>query len=120
MKKFFFLFLLVPALSFGSGTLQVKPGFFMKAKKPGGQVGLSIYEPVIGGIKLNQWFGVGFQPRAYEDSVLYAVSDTTFEKWFGNFGFGVGYKFQHASAQSLNLGLISEHSVNVRGSWKLW
>lgn len=120
MKPLLLALCLLPALSFASGTLQLKPSYFMKAEKFGGQMGLSIYEPVVLGIKVNQWFGLGFQPRAFEDGVFYAVSDTTFERWFNRFSLGVGYKFTHASSDSIEPGLISEHALSLRASWKLW
>lgn len=119
MRKFLLTFLILPTLSFASGTLQVKPGYFMKAQKVGGQLGLSIYENVAGGIHFSQWLGIGTQPRFMDDSVFYAVSETAFGTWWGNTGLALGYKFQHAD-KAADLGLISEHSAFVKVSRKLW
>lgn len=118
MKHLLLILLALPTFAFGSGTLQVKPGYYMKAGKVGGQIGLSIYEDVLAGIHLNQWLGIGTQPRYFEDSVFYAVSETSFGTWFGATGLAVGYKFQHAD--KADAGLISEHSAFVKISRKLW
>lgn len=119
MKHLLLALLIAPALSLASGKIQVKPGYYIKAEKFGGQVGLSIYEPVFGGVAINQWIGVGTTPRPYDDSVFYAVSETSFEKWFGKVGAGVGYKFSHSS-KSLDPGVLSEHCAFIRASYQLW
>lgn len=118
MKKLFLILFIVGSTSFASGKLQLKPGYYMKAEKIGGQVGLSIWEPIGGGLNFSQWLGAGVQPRKLDDSVFYVVSETALGKWFGYTGVSMGYKFQHAD-QTVN-DLISEHSVFLKLERKLW
>lgn len=119
MKKLLLVLALFPLLSFGSGKLQIKPGYFFKAEKFGGQAGLSIYEKITDSVALNQWLGIGSQPRAFEESVFYAVSETSFESWYDKLGLAVGYKFQHADKSNEPV-LISEHGVFFKAYYKLW
>lgn len=118
MKKLLFILAVIPSLTFASGTFQVKPGYFVKAGKLGGQVGLSIWEPVTGRLHFSQWLGLGVQPRFQDQSVTFAVSESAFGMWFGRIGVDLGYRFTHADQ---NVGeLISEHGVYLKASYKLW
>lgn len=118
MKKLIFALAIFPMFAYPSGKIQVKPGYFMKAEKFGGQLGISIWEPVFSSIKFTQWFGIGTQPRVMDDSVFYAVSETALGSWFGRTGIFIGYKFQHADKASNDL--ISEHSVFLKAEYQLW
>lgn len=118
MKKFLLVLLVVPMISFGSGNVQFKPGYFVKAEKFGGQVGLSIWEKVTDRLHFSQWLGLGIHPRYLDDSVTYAVSESSFGMWHGRIGVDLGYKFTHAS-QNVD-SLISEHGVFLKASYKLW
>lgn len=118
MKKLLFTLAIIPSLTFASGTIQFKPGYFVKAEKFGGQVGVSIWEPVSGKLHFSQWLGLGIHPRLGDNSVTYAVSESSFGMWHGRLGVDLGYKFTHASQEVSEL--ISEHGVYLKASYKLW
>lgn len=118
MKAWVLGILFVSSVTFASGKLQIKPSYSLKSEKFGGQVGLSIYEPLLLGINYNGWLGAGIQPRVGEDSAKYAVFSSFLETWFGRTGLGVGYVFKKANVPVDEL--FSDHSIEAKLMYSIW
>ena len=118
MYRLFYSVVFLSSVCFGSGKLQLKESYFLKAQKAAPQIGVSIYEKLVGPVNYNGWTGIGWQPRVSDDTVFYAVSKHDLEVWLGNVGLSVGYGFRHADKPTGDL--ISEHDVHVGLNCKLW
>lgn len=119
MKRTLALGFLVLSMNvFASGKIQFKPGYYLKSKQLGGQVGLAVYEPLIGKLAYNQWTGYGYAPRLHEKGVNYFVSTHDLEIPTGNLTVGAGFTFKHTNQESEKL--FSDSDIHLKISYKLW
>lgn len=117
MKKTLFV-LLMSSFCFASGKLQIKSGYSLETKKLAPQLGLAVYEKLIGSTFYRQWSGLGLQPRLGEDHVLYMVSEHALGVHMGDVTASIGVKLQRASQDVI--GIESDVVPFLSLETKLW
>lgn len=107
--------------------LTVETGYYKNAGKvPPPTFGLGVYQSLGKGFAINNWNGIGFQPRASDETVRWFNSKTEILKHYGPLYLGLGYAFKHAQkpeviapGQELLL-QVSEHKVYGKLGLRLW
>ena len=117
MKKLI-IALFFPLTIFASGKLQVKSGYSLETDKVAPQVGIAIYEKLLGKSFYRQWSGLGLQPRLGEDHVLYMVSEHALGVHMGDMTLSGGVKLQRASQDVI--GINSDVVPFLSIETKLW
>ena len=110
---------LAPVTSFASGKLSFQPGYYLNQKAFGGQVGLSIYEPLSRHYNLfiNSWTGYGTQPWEDKPDVTWVTQKLTVETFAmgGKLNLGVGLQVNYAGSKD-----YFNNSVHAKLAYSLW
>lgn len=111
---FSFLALFTVAPAFASGKFVVTPRYY-EFGKVGGQLGLSIYEPLVAGLAFNAWGGLGIRPFEFKKTEYWMSSSIGLDYQVGSIIMGVGVQPQ----MSLS-GEESESNIFLKVGKRLW